>query len=200
MPRSSFLMTADLDDAVIGAIACKFRNNGQTCVCANRIYVQSGVYDAFATKLKAAVEALRVGDGLDGADLGPLIEPKAVDKVKEHLDDALAKGATVLTWWQAARSGWFVLRANNRDRCHNRYGRVQGRDIWPFAPLFKFDDEDDVIEMPTIRSLVSHPISMLRSGPRLQSRPKRSSTASWGSTLASSRPKSPRSVASNSQA
>jgi len=70
---------ADLDEAVIGAIACKFRNNGQTCVCANRIYVQAGVYDAFAAKLKVAVEALQVGDGLTpGTDLGPLIEPAAV--------------------------------------------------------------------------------------------------------------------------
>ena len=80
---------ADLDAAVEGAIACKFRNNGQTCVCANRIYVQASVYDEFAAKLKEAVEALTVGDGLsDGTALGPLIEPSAVDKVQEHLDDA----------------------------------------------------------------------------------------------------------------
>ncbi|MEP4639575.1 MAG: NAD-dependent succinate-semialdehyde dehydrogenase, partial [Yoonia sp.] len=86
---------ADLDAAVEGAIACKFRNNGQTCVCANRIYVQAGVYDAFAEKLKVAVEKLAVGDGLeDGTALGPLIEPKAVTKVEEHLKDALSKGAT----------------------------------------------------------------------------------------------------------
>ena len=64
---------ADLDEAIIGAMACKFRNNGQTCVCANRIYVQSGIYDAFTAKLKVAVEAMKVGDGFDGADLGPLI-------------------------------------------------------------------------------------------------------------------------------
>ena len=86
---------ADLDAAVDGAMACKFRNNGQTCVCANRIYVQDGVYDAFAEKLKARLEAMKVGDGLEGADLGPLIDPAAVDKVREHVDDALAHGGTV---------------------------------------------------------------------------------------------------------
>jgi len=89
---------ADLDEAVVGAIACKFRNNGQTCVCANRIYVQAGVYDAFAEKLKVAVEALKVGDGMeDGTTLGPLITPAAVTKVEDHLADAVSKGAKVLT-------------------------------------------------------------------------------------------------------
>jgi len=89
---------ADLDEAIVGAMACKFRNNGQTCVCANRIYVQAGVYDAFAEKLKKAVEAMKVGDGLeDGTALGPLIETAAVEKVQEHLDDAMAKGGAILT-------------------------------------------------------------------------------------------------------
>jgi len=83
---------ADLDAAVEGAIACKFRNNGQTCVCANRIYVQAGVYDAFAAKLKVAVEALTVGDGLiDGITTGPLIEQAAVDKVQEHAVCSLSR-------------------------------------------------------------------------------------------------------------
>jgi succinate-semialdehyde dehydrogenase/glutarate-semialdehyde dehydrogenase len=88
---------ADLDAAVEGAILCKFRNNGQTCVCANRIYVQAGVYDAFAAKLKAAVEKLKMGDGMDeGVALGPLINADAIVKVQEHVADAKAKGASVI--------------------------------------------------------------------------------------------------------
>ena len=88
---------ADLDAAVEGAIMCKFRNNGQTCVCANRIYVQAGVYDAFAAKLKAAVEKMNVGDGLDdGIHFGPLINAKAVVKVQAHIADATAKGAEII--------------------------------------------------------------------------------------------------------
>ena len=83
---------ADLDAAVEGAMASKFRNGGQTCVCANRIYVQDGVYDAFADKLKAAVAKLKIGNGLeDGTTTGPLIDEKAVAKVQEHIEDALAK-------------------------------------------------------------------------------------------------------------
>src|SRR5574339_448413 len=87
---------ADLDLAVQGAIASKYRNTGQTCVCANRLLVQDGVYDAFVAKLVEAVRKLRVGDGLEGAtDQGPLIDDKAVAKVEEHVADALAKGARV---------------------------------------------------------------------------------------------------------
>ena len=88
---------ADLDAAVEGAILCKFRNNGQTCVCANRIYVQAGVYDAFAAKLKDRVSKMKVGDGLEeGTDLGPLINPEASDKVQEHIKDAVDNGAEII--------------------------------------------------------------------------------------------------------
>src|SRR5690554_8068584 len=84
---------ADLDKAVAGVMASKFRNAGQTCVCANRIFVQDGIYDQFAARLKQAVEAQRVGNGLsETTDLGPLIDTAAVAKVKEHIEDALAKG------------------------------------------------------------------------------------------------------------
>ena len=87
---------ADLDAAVQGALASKYRNTGQTCVCANRLLIQSGVYDEFAKRLKAAVAKLRVGDGLAGAtDQGPLIDAKAVAKVEEHIADALSKGAKI---------------------------------------------------------------------------------------------------------
>ena len=89
---------ADLDKAVEGALIAKYRNNGQTCVCANRIFVQAGVYDAFAEKLKASAESMKVGDGLDeGSIVGPLINEAAVKKVEEHIADAVAKGAKVTT-------------------------------------------------------------------------------------------------------
>ena len=84
---------ADLDAAVEGAIMCKFRNNGQTCVCANRIYVQTGVYEEFAAKLQIAVSKLKVGDGFDPKTLGPLIDFNAVKKVNSHIEDAISKGA-----------------------------------------------------------------------------------------------------------
>ena len=88
---------ADVDAAVEGAIMCKFRNNGQTCVCANRIYVQAGVYDEFAQKLQVAVSKLKIGDGLEeGTTPGPLINAAAIDKVQEHEADATAKGANVM--------------------------------------------------------------------------------------------------------
>ncbi|MFQ6546529.1 NAD-dependent succinate-semialdehyde dehydrogenase [Aestuariibius sp. 2305UL40-4] len=150
---------ADLDAAVEGAIACKFRNNGQTCVCANRIYVQDGVYDAFAEKLKNAVEDMTVGDGLeDGTDLGPLIEPGALDKVQEHLDDALSKGATVLTGGEKhALGGQFfqptIVTGATKDM------KVSTEETFgPFAPLFRFKDEDEVIALAndTIFGLASY--------------------------------------------
>ena len=101
---------ADIDAAVEGAIICKFRNNGQTCVCANRIYVQSGVYDAFAEKFAARIKAMKVGNGMeDGVAFGPLIEPQAVDKVKEHVADAVSKGRRSHSGREGARVGRFVL-------------------------------------------------------------------------------------------
>lgn len=137
---------ADLDAAVEGAIACKFRNNGQTCVCANRIYVQACVYDAFAEKLKIAVEKLSVGDGLeDGTALGPLIEPKAVDKVEEHLKDAVSKGATVLTGGKPHALGGTFYEPTIVTGATQDMQVATDETFGPFAPLFKFDDEDDVI-------------------------------------------------------
>ncbi len=104
---------ADLDAAVTGAIASKYRNTGQTCVCANRFIVQAKVYDAFAQKLTEAVRNLRVGDGLKGeTDQGPLIDAKALAKVEEHVADALSKGAAVAHGRQAACARRHLLRAN----------------------------------------------------------------------------------------
>jgi succinate-semialdehyde dehydrogenase/glutarate-semialdehyde dehydrogenase len=137
---------ADLDAAVQGALLSKFRNNGQTCVCANRIYVQRGVYDAFAAKLKAAVEALKVGDGLTpGTDLGPLIEPKAVDKVREHLTDALSKGATVLTGGDLHNLGGQFFKPTIVTGATQDMLVAKDETFGPFAPLFMFEDEEDVI-------------------------------------------------------
>jgi len=150
---------ADLDQAVIGAIACKFRNNGQTCVCANRIYVQRGVYDAFAAKLKVAVEALKVGDGLsNGTDLGPLIEASAVTKVKEHLADALAKGGTLVTGGKPHALGGLFFEPTIVTGVTHDMAVARDETFGPFAPLFMFEDEADVIAQAndTIFGLASY--------------------------------------------
>ncbi|ASP19560.1 NAD-dependent succinate-semialdehyde dehydrogenase [Antarctobacter heliothermus] len=148
---------ADLDAAVEGAIACKFRNNGQTCVCANRIYVQDGVYDAFAEKLAAAVGKLKVGDGLEaGTDLGPLINQSAVDKVKEHIADVTAHGGTLLCGGEA-QEGTFITPAILTGVTQDMKV-AQEETFGPMAPLFRFKDEDEVIEMAndTIFGLASY--------------------------------------------
>ncbi|GAA4221413.1 succinate-semialdehyde dehydrogenase/glutarate-semialdehyde dehydrogenase [Sagittula marina] len=150
---------ADIDAAVEGAIQCKFRNNGQTCVCANRLYVQSGVYDAFAEKLREAVSKMKVGDGLeDGTDLGPLINKGALDKVQEHIADAKAKGGTVILGSEdhelnGAFFGPTIVTGATQDM---KFATEET--FGPLAPLFKFDDVDDVIEMAndTIFGLASY--------------------------------------------
>ncbi len=139
---------ADLDAAVEGAMMCKFRNNGQTCVCANRIYVQAGVYDAFAEKLKAAVEKLTIGDGLDdGITTGPLINQDAVDKVLEHLGDVTAKGGAVLTGGQRHALGGTFFEPTVVTGVTQDMAVAQEETFGPLAPLFKFDDVDEVISM-----------------------------------------------------
>jgi succinate-semialdehyde dehydrogenase/glutarate-semialdehyde dehydrogenase len=150
---------ADLDAAVAGAIACKFRNNGQTCVCANRIYVQDGIYDAFAEKFAAAVGKLKVGDGLKpGTDLGPLIEPAAVDKVREHLEDAVAKGAHVLTGGDIHELGGQFFQPTIVTGATAAMKVAREETFGPFAPLFRFTDEADVIAQAndTIFGLASY--------------------------------------------
>ena len=135
---------ADLDAAVEGAMASKFRNNGQTCVCANRIYVQAGVYDAFAEKLAAAVNKLKVGDGLeDGVTTGPLINQDAVEKVQEHIRDITDKGGKVLTGGKPIDGLFFeptVVTGVTDDM------KVATEETFgPLAPLFKFDTEEEAI-------------------------------------------------------
>jgi len=137
---------ADLDKAVEGAIISKYRNNGQTCVCANRIYVQDGVYDAFAEKLKAAVAKLKIGNGLeDGTTTGPLIDGKAVAKVQEHIEDAVSKGAKVLSGGKLIEGNFFeptILVDVPKSAAV-----AKEETFGPLAPLFRFKDEAEVIAM-----------------------------------------------------
>ncbi|MBQ4826099.1 NAD-dependent succinate-semialdehyde dehydrogenase [Leisingera sp. HS039] len=150
---------ADLDAAVEGAIMCKFRNNGQTCVCANRIYVQAGVYDAFAEKLKAAVEKMNVGDGLnDGIHFGPLINKEAVEKVQEHIADATAKGGKVILGGNPSELGGSFFQPTIVKGATRDMAFATDETFGPLAPLFKFEDEDEVIAMAndTIFGLASY--------------------------------------------
>jgi succinate-semialdehyde dehydrogenase/glutarate-semialdehyde dehydrogenase len=139
---------ADLDAAVEGAIVSKYRNAGQTCVCANRIYVQSGVYEAFAQKLVAAVAALKVGNGMeDGVRIGPLIDDKAVAKVEEHIADALGKGARVLQGGQRHALGHSFFQPTVLADVASGMLVAREETFGPLAPLFRFDTEDDVVAM-----------------------------------------------------
>jgi succinate-semialdehyde dehydrogenase/glutarate-semialdehyde dehydrogenase len=149
---------ADVDAAVEGAIACKFRNNGQTCVCANRIYVQDGVYDAFAEKLSARLKQMKVGDGLDGADLGPLIDEAAVKKVREHIEDATSKGAMVFYGGNASNVGPLFFEPTVITGVTQEMKVSTEETFGPLAPLFRFKDEDEVIAMAndTIFGLASY--------------------------------------------
>ena len=150
---------ADLDDAVQGAIMCKFRNNGQTCVCANRIYVQTGVYKEFAAKLQKAVSKLKVGDGFDPeTTLGPLISLNAVKKVNSHIDDAISKGAEpIYSNTYSQEDGNFInptiltgVTKNMKVATEETFG--------PLAPLFEFSTVEEVIELAndTIFGLASY--------------------------------------------
>ncbi len=149
---------ADLDAAVEGAIACKFRNNGQTCVCANRIYVQDGVHDAFAEKLAKRLGQMKVGDGLDGADLGPLIDDAAVEKVREHIADATSKGATVFYGGSAHDLGGTFFQPTIVTGVTQEMQVATDETFGPLAPLFRFSTEDEAIAMAndTIFGLASY--------------------------------------------
>ena len=137
---------ADLDAAVQGAMSSKYRNAGQTCVCANRLLVQEGVYDAFAAKLAEAVKKLKVGDGTEpGITTGPLINKAAVAKVQEHIDDAVTKGAKVVVGGKALGGNFFeptLIRDVTPDMAVARE-----ETFGPVAPLFKFKTEEEAIEM-----------------------------------------------------
>ena len=149
---------ADLDAAADGAMLCKFRNNGQTCVCANRIYVQDSVYEAFAEKLAERLGKMKVGDGFDGADFGPLIDDGAVAKVQEHLNDAVSKGATVLAGGKPHALGGLFFEPTIVTGVTQEMKVAKEETFGPFAPLIRFKDEDEVIEMAndTIFGLASY--------------------------------------------
>jgi succinate-semialdehyde dehydrogenase / glutarate-semialdehyde dehydrogenase len=139
---------ADLDAAVQGAIASKYRNTGQTCVCANRLLVQEGVYEEFARKLTEAVGKLRVGDGLKGAtDQGPLIDSKAVAKVEEHVADAVAKGAKVLAGGKRHALGGTFFEPTILTGVTSQMMVAREETFGPVAPLFKFKTEAEAIAM-----------------------------------------------------
>ncbi|MGQ0709059.1 MAG: NAD-dependent succinate-semialdehyde dehydrogenase, partial [Rhodoferax sp.] len=136
---------ADIDSAVEGAFASKYRNAGQTCVCSNRIYVQAGVYEQFVDKFAAKVQTAKVGNGFDeGVNQGPLIEPAAVEKVQRHVADALAKGGRVVTGGKALGGLFFeptvVADASAAMLC------AKEETFGPFAPVFKFQTEQEAID------------------------------------------------------
>ncbi|MCP5150032.1 MAG: NADP-dependent succinate-semialdehyde dehydrogenase [Ectothiorhodospiraceae bacterium] len=139
---------ADLDAAVAGAMASKYRNAGQTCVCANRILVQDGVYDAFAEKLAKAAAAMKVGNGLEaGVQQGPLIDAAAVAKVEEHIEDAVAKGAKVITGGKRHDLGRTFFEPTVLAGVTSEMKVAREETFGPVAPLFRFQTEAEAIRM-----------------------------------------------------
>jgi succinate-semialdehyde dehydrogenase/glutarate-semialdehyde dehydrogenase len=137
---------ADLDAAVEGAIVSKYRNTGQTCVCANRVLVQASIYDAFARRLSDAVERLKVGPGLeDGVTQGPLIDMAAVEKVESHIQDAVSKGATLIKGGQRGAGRFFPPTVLTGVTPEMAVAREET--FGPVAPLFKFTTDDDAIAL-----------------------------------------------------
>ena len=138
---------ADLDAAVVGAMASKYRNNGQTCVCANRIYVQDKVYDAFAAKLADKVKGLVVGDGLKGkTDQGPLIDMHAVEKVEEHIADAVGKGAKVVVGGSRHELGGTYFQPTLLTGVNPQMKVAREETFGPLAPLFRFEREEEAVQ------------------------------------------------------
>ncbi len=139
---------ADLDEAVEGAMASKFRNTGQTCVCANRVLVQDGVYDEFSEKLAAAVEKMRIGDGLQGeTEQGPLIDMAAVEKVEEHIQDAVSKGAKVISGGSRHDLGGTFFQPTVLAEVNTDMKVTKEETFGPVAPLYRFDTEEQALEM-----------------------------------------------------
>jgi succinate-semialdehyde dehydrogenase/glutarate-semialdehyde dehydrogenase len=139
---------ADLDAAVEGAIVSKYRNAGQTCVCANRLYIQAGVYDAFAEKLVAAVGKLKVGNGFDPEVLqGPLIDFAAVEKVEDHIQDAVAKGGRVLLGGKRHALGQTFFEPTVLSEVTSQMKVAREETFGPLAPLFRFESDEDGIHM-----------------------------------------------------
>ena len=136
---------ADIDSAVEGALASKFRNAGQTCVCANRFYVQAGVYDAFVSRFTEKVKRMKVGNGFEeGVAQGPLIENAAIAKVQRHVADAVAKGATVETGGKALQGQFFEPTVISGATANMLCAREET--FGPFAPIFKFHTEQEAVD------------------------------------------------------
>ncbi len=139
---------ADLDAAAEGALASKYRNSGQTCVCANRVFVQDAVYDKFAKKLAEKVEAMKVGSGLEaGVVQGPLIDMKAVEKVEEHIADALAKGARVVTGGKRHEKGGQFFQPTVLADVNTSMKITHEETFGPVAPLYRFKTEEELIKL-----------------------------------------------------
>ena len=139
---------ADLDLAIEGALASKFRNGGQTCVCANRILVESGVYDAFATKLKARVDAMKVGPGTEaGVSIGPMINAAAIGKIERHVADALSKGAKIITETPAMPNGAQYTAPMVLTGATTEMQLATEETFGPVAPLFRFETEEEAIAL-----------------------------------------------------
>ena len=139
---------ADLDAAVQGAIISKYRNAGQTCVCSNRIYVQDGVYDEFTSRLASAVKNMKVGSGLDdGVVQGPLIDMNAVEKVEQHIDDAVSRGAKIVVGGKRHELGGTYFQPTLLTGVTSEMQIAREETFGPLAPLFRFSSEDDVISM-----------------------------------------------------
>jgi succinate-semialdehyde dehydrogenase/glutarate-semialdehyde dehydrogenase len=139
---------ADLDAAVEGAMISKYRNAGQTCVCANRLYVQADIYDAFAKKLAEKVGQLKVGNGFaEGVTTGPLIDAKAIEKVKEHVADAVSKGAKIALGGTGAEAGELFFQPTILTGVTTDMKVATEETFGPVAPLFKFETEEEVVEL-----------------------------------------------------
>jgi len=139
---------ADLDAAVVGAMASKYRNAGQTCVCANRFLVQDGIYDAFAERFATAVKDLKVGNGLeDGIQQGPLIDSNAVEKVEQHIADATAKGAKLAVGGARHSLGGTFFEPTLLTGVTTDMAVTREETFGPVAPLFRFSDEAEAIRM-----------------------------------------------------
>jgi succinate-semialdehyde dehydrogenase/glutarate-semialdehyde dehydrogenase len=139
---------ADIDAAVDGAMASKFRNTGQTCVCANRLLVQEGVYDEFSKKLAVAVEKMRIGDGLKGeTEQGPLIDMAAVEKVEEHIQDAVAKGAKVISGGSRHALGGTFFQPTVLADVNTDMKVTREETFGPVAPLYRFETEEQALQM-----------------------------------------------------
>jgi succinate-semialdehyde dehydrogenase/glutarate-semialdehyde dehydrogenase len=139
---------ADLDAAVAGAMASKYRNAGQTCVCANRLLVQSGVYDRFAEKLAAAAKAMKIGNGLQNdVKIGPLIDDRAVVKAEEHVADAVSKGATVLTGGKRVEGAGHFYQPTVLTNVKEGMLILREETFGPVAPLVKFDTEEEAVRL-----------------------------------------------------